>query len=96
MTQASVIRRHDRRHTTDDQTATRRHGDLLQHNGPAGPPRPRCELCGEPIGIYEPLVIRFLDGAHRTSFAAEPELLQTEETCYHGECSQRLDLIEIQ
>jgi hypothetical protein len=54
----------------------------------AGPPH--CELCGEVIGVYEPLV-RIVDGRlRRTSRAAEPELAAGDD-CYHDSCylSQR-------
>jgi hypothetical protein len=85
-----VIRRHDRRQPTDDRTAPPRHRELVKQNAPAAPPRPRCKLCGEQIGIYEPLVVHSWQDARRTSFAAEPELLQTDATWYHDECSQRM------
>lgn len=86
-----MIRRPDRRQSTDDRTAPPRHGELVQHNGPTAPPRPRCDLCGEQIGIYEPLVVGSRLDARRTSFAAEPELFQTDATWYHDECSQHMD-----
>jgi hypothetical protein len=85
-----VIRRHDARQPTDDRAAPPRHRELVKQNAPTALPRPRCELCGEQIGIYEALVVRSQQDARRTSFAAEPDLLQSDATWYHDECSQHM------
>lgn len=50
---------------------------------------PRCEHCGEVIGVYEPLV-RILDGRpHHTSRALEPSSQDGEH--YHRACFERLE-----
>ena len=49
----------------------------------------RCARCGEVIGGYEPLI--YIDGgtAHRTSRAAEPELIRAGQgSCYHARCHE--------
>ncbi|MFI5004164.1 MAG: hypothetical protein ACHQE6_04040 [Solirubrobacterales bacterium] len=48
--------------------------------------RLRCRLCGDVIGVYEPLVM--LLGGHplRTSLAAEPSLAGAVGDAYHGGC----------
>ena len=47
---------------------------------------PRCRRCGEPIGVYEPLVV-VVDGAARlTSRAAEPAVSTAPGEHYHFEC----------
>lgn len=51
---------------------------------------PRCRHCGEPIGVYEPL-IRLLDGqALETSRALEPNVAEQAGDCYHRACYERL------
>ena len=47
---------------------------------------PRCALCGEPLGIYEPLVE--LDGEKiiRTSRAARPDLPCVADSSFHARC----------
>jgi hypothetical protein len=50
----------------------------------------RCELCGEVIGVYEPLV-RLLDGrAHESSRALEPVSSDRGGGHYHRACYERL------
>jgi hypothetical protein len=46
----------------------------------------RCQICGEAIGVYEPLVVRLGDRARTTSRAAEPDLKATDAPCYHRDC----------
>ena len=47
---------------------------------------PRCALCGEPLGIYEPLIQ--LDGEKiiRTSRAARPDLPFFADSSFHAGC----------
>lgn len=50
----------------------------------------RCEHCGEPIGVYEPL-IALVDGtAHETSRAAFARCDGLPTVCYHLACFERL------
>jgi hypothetical protein len=37
-------------------------------------PPPRCELCGEVTGVYEPLIYVHANGVHESSRAANPGL----------------------
>jgi len=48
---------------------------------------PLCAACGQVIGVYEPLV-HVIDGvAHKTSRAAEPQLVQNQvDALYHLAC----------
>lgn len=58
----------------------------------AGVPRPRCRLCRGVIGVYEPLIVRVAGAGLRvTSLAAEPELDETEQECYHEACAAGRD-----
>jgi len=50
--------------------------------------RIRCPRCGDVIGVYEPLVIRYTAGPHRTSIAAEPHLFPISADCYHAACDR--------
>jgi hypothetical protein len=45
-----------------------------------------CEVCGEVIGVYEPLVMCTSREERTTSRAAEPELSLGDGVCYHREC----------
>jgi hypothetical protein len=50
---------------------------------------PRCQACGDVIGVYEPLV-HLGDGfATRTSRAAEPEICSSGQ-CFHLDCYEQL------
>jgi hypothetical protein len=51
---------------------------------------PRCEYCGDVIGVYEPLVLAKEDGHRHTSLAAEPHLFPAADPCYHGLCFELL------
>lgn len=51
-----------------------------------------CEVCGETIGVYEPLVVYTGAGARTTSRAAEPELKATGSFAYHRGCYAALTL----
>ena len=54
----------------------------------------RCGICGERIGVYEPLVHVTGEGPVRTSLAAEPalaELPDTDAAClFHADCHARV------
>lgn len=66
----------------------------MSPSDPDGPPddRLRCRLCGDVIGVYEPLV-HSLDGAARaTSRAAEPGVASAPGERYHRDCYEPLDL----
>lgn len=52
-----------------------------------GAPLANCELCGELIGVYEPLVVRSPTGWRTTSVAAEPELRVADLACLHLDCA---------
>jgi hypothetical protein len=56
---------------------------------PATPLQPRCVVCKEVIGVYEPLVHVFDGLAWRTSRAAEPEVMAAGGEVYHVECYER-------
>ncbi len=59
--------------------------DFYEHPIQAAP-APRCELCGEVIGVYEPL-IAIRDGqARETARSAEPEVADSASSCYHRTC----------
>lgn len=45
----------------------------------------RCNLCGEPIGVYERAVF-VLELPHETTSAANPELARTATEHYHRDC----------
>jgi hypothetical protein len=57
----------------------------------AGGP-PRCPICGEPLGMYEPIVDVDGDRVRRTSRAAEPDLsCGGAGSCYHARCFEQAD-----
>lgn len=45
-----------------------------------------CEICGDVIGIYEPLMMRTIESERTTSRAAEPELRARDGAYLHREC----------
>ena len=48
---------------------------------------PRCELCGEVIGVYEPLIYVHANGVHESSRAADPGLSAgASGSIYHAAC----------
>jgi hypothetical protein len=50
-------------------------------------PPPRCELCGEVIGVYEPLIYVHANGVHESSRAASPGLSAgASGSLYHAAC----------
>jgi hypothetical protein len=51
-------------------------------------PGPRCSRCGEPIGVYEPLVVIERGRARRTSRAAEPEIATAPGEYRHLACHE--------
>jgi hypothetical protein len=48
---------------------------------------PRCPVCSEVIGIYEPVIVITSRDHRRTSLALEPGLATSEETVVHHECA---------
>jgi hypothetical protein len=52
--------------------------------------RLRCRLCGDVIGVYEPLVHVLDDAARHTSRAADPGLYRAGGAHYHVDCYDRL------
>ncbi len=48
-----------------------------------------CELCGERIGVYEPIVAIEDDVPRETALAREPELLRTRPKVMHALCAHR-------
>jgi hypothetical protein len=53
---------------------------------PAPAPGPRCSCCGEPVGVYEPLVAIERGRARQTSRAAEPAIATTPGEYRHLAC----------
>jgi hypothetical protein len=49
-------------------------------------PGPRCDVCGEPIGVYEPLIAIERGRARRTSRASEPGIGRAAGEYRHREC----------
>ena len=49
---------------------------------------PRCPVCDDIIGVYEPLMHLGGDVATRSSRAAEPEICSSGQ-CYHLACYER-------
>ena len=47
---------------------------------------PRCLRCGEPIGVYEPLVVVIEGTPRTTSRAAEPAIAAAPGEHYHLAC----------
>jgi hypothetical protein len=48
---------------------------------------PRCELCGEVIGVYEPLIYAHANGVRESSRAADPGLSASAAgSLYHAAC----------
>jgi hypothetical protein len=54
---------------------------------------PKCVVCGEAIGVYEPLTHVLGDLARRTSRGAEPEVCSSHGVCYHADCYDRRTLV---
>ncbi len=49
---------------------------------------PRCGICGEIMGVYEPLVCVINGVPRETSRAGDPLLARSAEVCYHAACCQ--------
>jgi hypothetical protein len=47
-----------------------------------------CEVCGDVIGVFEPLVMRTVENERATSRAAEPELRARDGAYFHRECHE--------
>lgn len=45
-----------------------------------------CPLCGDRIGVYEPMIVITPYGARRTSRAREPLLPRTDRILLHDAC----------
>lgn len=63
-------------------------------DGPTSPMRhrrlPRCDLCDEVIGVYEPILVEGPDGDRVTSLAADPELDVRGLLCRHPSCADTM------
>jgi hypothetical protein len=71
-----------------DAVGTGDKGDEVSREPTSAEPRPRCDLCGEIVGVYERAIIETQHGAHETSLAREPSLLRSDGAAvwYHGDC----------
>ena len=51
----------------------------------------RCNQCGKPLGVYEPVRVALRDEAELrvTSVAAEPEAVDHAEAAWHLDCATR-------
>jgi hypothetical protein len=49
-------------------------------------PRLHCRHCDAVIGVYEPMVIETPQGPRHTSLAADPELYDSDDPCFHSSC----------
>ncbi len=49
---------------------------------------PRCSVCGDVIGVYEPLIIVTTTGTRTTSLAKEPELIDDGAELTHLACAE--------
>lgn len=52
---------------------------------------PRCGVCSDVLGVYEPIVCVLDGSARHTSRAAEPLSGHPGERCYHLGCYESLD-----
>lgn len=52
---------------------------------------PRCQACGDVIGVYELIVLAVPRGCRETSLAAEPDLADSASVCMHRACAVDLD-----
>jgi hypothetical protein len=60
-------------------------------NHPSSGGVPRCGVCNDVIGVYEPLVRVLEDSVRHTSRAAEPLHPYAGERLYHLACYESLD-----
>jgi hypothetical protein len=51
---------------------------------------PRCAVCDDVLGVYEPIMHVVDTHARPTSRAAEPTVSSSEGRCYHLDCYERL------
>jgi hypothetical protein len=51
---------------------------------------PRCSLCDDVLGVYEPIMHVIGGDAGLTSRAAEPGVPSVKGDCYHLDCYERL------
>jgi hypothetical protein len=54
-----------------------------------GDARPRCRLCGDVIGVYEPMVVLGCGGPRETSRLIESGRDDPQEAGFHRECYVR-------
>ncbi len=47
---------------------------------------PRCAICNDAIGIYEPLVVLSEFRVSRTALAVEPSAADDADGVFHGDC----------
>jgi hypothetical protein len=59
---------------------------LATQTAPPPSQTPRCECCGDVIGVYEPMVMRTDDWARTVSWATEPGWRVAAGECYHRAC----------
>jgi hypothetical protein len=52
---------------------------------------PRCGVCDDVIGVYEPMVCVHEGSVRHTSRAAEPLVPDSGERWYHRQCYESLD-----
>lgn len=48
-----------------------------------------CSVCGATIGVYEPILFEFPDGARTTSLAADPVAVRDALGARHPRCQAR-------
>jgi hypothetical protein len=60
----------------------------MRHEATASGPTPAraCSVCGVAIGVYEPVVFEFPDGARTTSLAADPAAARDALGARHLNC----------
>jgi hypothetical protein len=56
---------------------------------------PRCRVCNEPLGVYEPVVVRAGSTTRETSMSAEPELQSAGAELFHRSCYPNGDRADV-
>jgi hypothetical protein len=54
--------------------------------------RPVCNVCGDAVGMYEPVVALTADSMHRSALAREPQLADSRAVLVHRDCATELGL----
>jgi hypothetical protein len=49
-----------------------------------------CSICGEPLGVYERILVIGTDSARATSLAREPDVGDSGATVIHHDCGRRI------